>query len=120
MILDAMAITAESDSAKPETETNTEKPDLKSTLLQSDENDATPAQAWTMDISDFSKPKALAAIMIGLFLAIFTNNLDATIIATAIPYITDDFETIQDVAWYVSATFMTFAAFQSTWGKALK
>ncbi|OBT38623.1 hypothetical protein VE00_10793 [Pseudogymnoascus sp. WSF 3629] len=119
-----MATTTETDSAKPETETKSEKPESESTPPQSAESDGTSdpgaAQAWTMDTSDFPKPKALAAIMIGLFLAMFTNNLDATIIATAIPYITDDFKTIQDVAWYVSATFLTFAAFQSTWGKALK
>jgi MFS family permease len=110
-----MAATTESESAKPKSE---------STLLQSAENNATSdierGQVWVMDTSDFPKPKALAAIMVGLFLAMFTNNLDTTIIATAIPYITDEFHTIQDVAWYVSATFLTFAAFQSTWGKALK
>ncbi|XXG98225.1 hypothetical protein Hte_004547 [Hypoxylon texense] len=58
--------------------------------------------------------------MIGLALAMFTNNLDATIIATAIPYITDEFHTIQDVGWYVSSTFLTSTSFQSTWGKAYK
>jgi MFS transporter, DHA2 family, glioxin efflux transporter len=73
-----------------------------------------------MDTSDFPKPKALAAIMAGLFMAMLTANLDATIIAVAIPHITDDFHTIQDVAWYVATCFLTFAAFQSTWGKALK
>ncbi|KAI1499406.1 DNA repair protein RAD50 [Biscogniauxia marginata] len=78
------------------------------------------AAAWQMDTSDFPGPKALSLIMIGLFLAMFTNNLDATIIATAIPYITDEFHTIADVGWYVSATFLTFASFQSTWGKAYK
>lgn len=57
---------------------------------------------------------------VGLFLAMFTINLDATIIATAIPHITDEFHTIEDVGWYVSATFLTFASFQSTWGKAYK
>jgi MFS family permease len=81
---------------------------------------ANSADQYVMDTSDFPSPKRLAAIMVGLFLAMFTNNLDATIIATAIPYITDQFHTIKDVAWYVSATFLTFAAFQSTWGKALK
>ncbi|KAK8856647.1 Major Facilitator Superfamily protein [Apiospora arundinis] len=85
-----------------------------------DNNDAGGGGGWVMDTSDFPGPKALIFIMIALFLAMFTNNLDATIIATAIPAITDEFHTIQDVAWYVSSTFLTFASFQSTWGKAYK
>jgi MFS family permease len=81
---------------------------------------AAAAPAWVMDTSDFPKPKALASIMVALFLAMFIVNLDATIIATAIPYITDDFNRIDEVAWYVAAAFLTFASFQSTWGKAFK
>ncbi|KAK8031976.1 efflux pump antibiotic resistance protein [Apiospora arundinis] len=63
-----------------------------------DNNDAGGGGGWVMDTSDFPGPKALIFIMIALFLAMFTNNLDATIIATAIPAITDEFHTIQDVA----------------------
>ncbi|KAI1105366.1 DNA repair protein RAD50 [Jackrogersella minutella] len=98
----------------------TEKTDgsNKETLTDGDASQA--SQGWVMDTSDFPGPRALTLIMVGLALAMFTNNLDATIIATAIPYITDEFHTIQDVGWYVSATFLTFASFQSTWGKAYK
>ncbi|KAI0456051.1 DNA repair protein RAD50 [Xylaria acuta] len=94
------------------------KPGSDEGVSTEDANDA--SQGWVMDTSDFPGPKALFLIMVGLFLALFTNNLDATIIATAIPYITNEFNTIQDVGWYVSATFLTFASFQSTWGKAYK
>ena len=38
----------------------------------------------------------------------------------AIPKITDDFDSLDDVGWYGSAFFLTVAAFQSTWGKAYK
>jgi MFS family permease len=43
-----------------------------------------------------------------------------TIVATAIPKITDEFHGINNIAWYGSAFFLTLAAFQSTWGKAYK
>lgn len=47
-------------------------------------------------------------------------SLDMTIVATAIPKITDEFHGISLVGWYGSAFFLTLAAFQSTWGKAYK
>lgn len=43
-----------------------------------------------------------------------------TIVATAIPKITDEFGGLEDVSWYGSAFFMTNGGFQSTWGKAYK
>jgi MFS family permease len=43
-----------------------------------------------------------------------------TIVATAIPKITDEFHGIDLVGWYGSAFFLTVASFQSTWGKAYK
>jgi MFS family permease len=41
-------------------------------------------------------------------------------VATAIPAITDEFQGLQDVAWYGSIFFMTAGGFQSTWGKTYK
>ena len=41
-----------------------------------------------------------------------------TIVATAIPKITDQFHGLDLVGWYAAAFFLTFGAFQSTWGKA--
>lgn len=49
-----------------------------------------------------------------------TDTNAQTIVATAIPKITDEFKGITDVSWYSSAFFMTTAGFQSTWGKAYK
>lgn len=53
-------------------------------------------------------------------LSIFLVALDTTIVSTAIPRITDDFHSLDDVAWYGSGFFMTTAAFQSMSGKAYK
>jgi MFS family permease len=43
--------------------------------------------------------------------------LDMTIVTTAIPKITDQFRSLEQVGWYGSAFFLTLACFQSFWGK---
>ncbi|KAI1817360.1 MFS gliotoxin efflux transporter glia [Poronia punctata] len=62
----------------------------------------------------------LAIIVAALLLSIFLVALDLTIVATAIPRITDDFHSIDDIGWYAAAFFITLGVFQSTWGKAYK
>ncbi|KAI4601238.1 hypothetical protein KJ359_012428 [Pestalotiopsis sp. 9143b] len=59
-------------------------------------------------------------IVAALVLAIFLASLDMTIVATAIPKITDEFGGLDKVSWYGSAFFMTNGGFQSAWGKAYK
>lgn len=49
-----------------------------------------------------------------LVLSVFLVVLDMTIVATAIPKITDEFRKLNDISWYGSAFFMCVAAFQST------
>lgn len=43
-----------------------------------------------------------------------------TIVATAVPKITDEFGRLQDISWYGSAYFLSLGAFQSQWGKVYK
>ena len=43
-----------------------------------------------------------------------------TIVTTAVPRITDEFHSLDQVGWYGSAFFLTLASFQSTWGKLYK
>ncbi|KAH8657674.1 efflux pump antibiotic resistance protein [Xylariales sp. PMI_506] len=69
---------------------------------------------------DYPRGAALTFIVVALALSIFLVALDMTIIATAIPKITDEFNGLSEVAWYGSAFFMTVGGFQSSWGKAYK
>ena len=62
----------------------------------------------------------LVFIVLALALSIFLVSLDLTILATAIPKITDKFHGLGDVSWYSAAFFMTIGGFQSAWGKAYK
>jgi MFS family permease len=85
---------------------------------------------------DFEYPKAwaLAAITLALCLSVFCMALvrfdstdttlywltfyqDNTIIATAIPRITDDFKALNDVGWYGSSYLLTTCAMQLIFGK---
>ena len=70
--------------------------------------------------SDYPHALKLTFIVVALVLSIFLVALDMTIVATAIPRITDEFHSLDQVGWYGSAFFLTVGAFQSTWGKAYK
>ncbi|KAL8398464.1 hypothetical protein RB596_005839 [Gaeumannomyces avenae] len=59
----------------------------------------------------------LAIISIALSLAVFLMALDNSIITTAIPRITDEFRSLEDVGWYGSAYLLTTAALQLLFGK---
>lgn len=63
-----------------------------------------------------SKSK-LAIITFALCISVFLMALDNSIIATAIPRITNDFQSLEDVGWYGSAYLLTTAAFQLQFGK---
>ncbi|KAF3015970.1 hypothetical protein E8E14_012880, partial [Neopestalotiopsis sp. 37M] len=52
-----------------------------------------------------------------LFCGVFVMALDATIIGTAVPSITTDFKSLDDIAWYGSGYLLTITAFQPTFGK---
>ncbi|KIW81780.1 hypothetical protein Z517_04806 [Fonsecaea pedrosoi CBS 271.37] len=63
----------------------------------------------------------LAATAVSLLLGMFLVALDNTILSTAIPKITDEFNDLNKISWYGASYFMTFGGgFQSTWGKLYK
>lgn len=79
---------------------------------------ADSAEPSTANLDEYPTGLKLAAITTGLLLSIFLVALDSTILATAIPRITDDFGSIRDIAWYSTAFSVTNTTFQSSWGKA--
>ena len=82
-----------------------------------EEVDATTS---TSDPSQPLKGLRLFMILLGLCLAVFCVALDNTIIATAIPYITDQFKNLNDVGWYGSVYLLTTCSFQLLYGKLYK
>ncbi|KAJ3519886.1 hypothetical protein NM208_g13944 [Fusarium decemcellulare] len=59
----------------------------------------------------------LASLMISITLAAFLMLLDMSIIVTAIPRITSDFHSLQDIGWYGSSYNLASAALQPLSGK---
>lgn len=66
------------------------------------------------DTHQYPTGTRLAMIILALVLSIFLVALDMTIVATAIPKITDEFKRLDEVSWYGASFFMCVAAFQST------
>jgi hypothetical protein len=67
--------------------------------------------------ANYPKGIKLGLIVLALCLAVFLVALDQTIIATAIPKITDQFKSLDDIAWYASAYMLTTCSFQLLYGK---
>ncbi|KAF3000059.1 hypothetical protein E8E13_000803 [Curvularia kusanoi] len=61
-------------------------------------------------------PKFLT-IMIGMYMSVFLVALDRTIIAVAIPAMTNAFQSIEDIGWYGSAYLLTGACFNPIFGR---
>jgi EmrB/QacA subfamily drug resistance transporter len=59
----------------------------------------------------------LVLINVALCMAVFLMSLDNAIIATAIPKITDQFNSLSDVGWYGSSYLLTTAALQLLFGR---
>ncbi|KXT06987.1 hypothetical protein AC578_7252 [Pseudocercospora eumusae] len=76
----------------------------------------TPRNASDLPVPWLAKFK-LTLLTISLCLAVFCQALDNTIIATAIPRITDEFGSLDDVGWYGSGYLLTTCAFQLSYGK---
>ena len=81
--------------------------------MQSDEKAATkdtvPLDSRVLlSDGDMQHPEGikLVLLIVAICLAIFLVALDQTIISTAIPRITDHFDSVQDIGWYGSVGFL--------------
>lgn len=70
------------------------------------------------DGSGYPSGIRLILIVASLCLTVFLFALDGTILATALPQITDQFNSLDDIAWYSAAFFLTTCAFQLPFGRA--
>jgi hypothetical protein len=101
-------------------------PNEKDIEIVKDENKPTDLEskagstATEEDRTDYPHGLKLITLIIALDLAVFLVALDQTIIATAIPKITDRFNSVNDIGWYGSAYFLTSTALQPTFGKIYK
>ncbi|KAI9781425.1 MAG: hypothetical protein M1839_006019 [Geoglossum umbratile] len=108
--MDALSATA----ARPVSEAINEHPE-KSEVDTT--NNAASSHSSGEDEEDYPKGIKLAIVSVALCLSVFLVALDNTIIATAIPKITDHFKALDDVGWYGSAYLLCTCAFQLLFGK---
>ncbi|GIJ90213.1 hypothetical protein Asppvi_009166 [Aspergillus pseudoviridinutans] len=66
---------------------------------------------------EYLKSWKLALVMTSISLVIFCMSLDNTILATAIPKITDQFNSLEDVGWYASSYMLTTCCLVLPYGK---
>lgn len=88
-------------------------------MLMRDSNSSRPAAEGPKQTNNLSRWQ-MASVISALVLSIFLCSLDLTIIATAIPMITKEFHSLEDVGFYGSAFLLTIATTQSFWGKLYK
>jgi MFS family permease len=71
------------------------------------------------DASEITYPStAKTALIMGcLYISLFLVALDRTILATAVPRITDRFHSIDDIGWYASSYMLTACGFILLYGR---
>ncbi|KFA51567.1 hypothetical protein S40293_03952 [Stachybotrys chartarum IBT 40293] len=74
----------------------------------------------TEEDSEYPNNLQRMIIMTAMYLILFLVNLDTNIISTAIPRITDEFHSLNDIGWYGSAYLLTMCCFQLVMGKLYK
>jgi hypothetical protein len=101
-----------------ESELSSEKQNGTDVVPASNDDLEKPANNPTID-EDVHYPTGARVVLIlaALCAAVFLVALDQTIISTAIPKITDDFNSIGDIGWYGSAYLLTATALQPTFGR---
>ncbi|KAH8736285.1 major facilitator superfamily domain-containing protein [Ilyonectria robusta] len=106
------------DDARPRTAPRTAtKTESTEKLTQGINDDSATSSRHSDDDIVYPTGMKLALITLALCLAVFVMALDNSIIATAIPKITDEFHSLNDVGWYGSAYMLTGASLQLLFGK---
>ncbi|KAI9819987.1 MAG: hypothetical protein M1827_006557 [Pycnora praestabilis] len=82
-----------------------------------DDADIEKAEEDEEDLKVYPGGWTLGILTLGLCLALFVVALDNTIIATAIPRITTQFNSLNDVGWYGSSYLLTTTSLQPSFGK---
>lgn len=101
------SIVPEVGSIPPEKDLEKQQPSADHDDAKKDD-DIKPDLALTRKPSEVQYPpfKQAAIIMLSLYLTIFLVALDRTIIGTAIPRMTDEFHSFDDIGWLVSQTLV--------------
>lgn len=116
---DQQTVYSPAQEGRPGTSQNDQKQQQESSDAPKVETPTPQNPVFGQDAFENYQPKALKfwLIIASVFAAMFLVALDRTIIATAIPQITNDFKSLGDIGWYGSAYMLTTAAFQLIFGR---
>lgn len=105
------AVHRDVDAKLPTEQSTTLNANSSSKAPSEDEHASSAAEIGDEKEEEMEYPQAgkLVMILIALALSMFLVSLDMTIISTAIPRITDQFHSLDDVGWYGTAFFLTLA-----------
>ncbi|KAL4882172.1 major facilitator superfamily domain-containing protein [Aspergillus karnatakaensis] len=90
------------------------------TDIEKNDIEKAPKEEVAAAETEYPPLRNVIAILLGLYLSVFLVALDQTIISVAIPEITNQFKSIEDIAWYGSAYFLTSTALQPSYGRLYK
>ncbi|TKA74358.1 hypothetical protein B0A55_05520 [Friedmanniomyces simplex] len=102
----------EKESKRPDSFASSNVETEKQVLPQGDADPSGPGNE-----PEFPPFRQRVIVMVAILLAVFLIALDRTIIATAIPKITDEFHSLNDIGWYGSAFMLTTCCFQLLLGR---
>ncbi|KHN96025.1 Major facilitator superfamily domain, general substrate transporter [Metarhizium album ARSEF 1941] len=94
-----------------------EKLQQRQSRFSENEADGIDAASIREDGMEYATGMKLVLIITALCFGVFLMALDNSIIATAIPRITDEFHSLSDVGWYGSGYMLTGSSFQLLFGK---
>ena len=77
----------------------------------------TPVPTGPSDLDEYPPKSRVLIIFFAILASAFLVALDRLIIATAIPVITNHFDSLNDVGWYASAYLLTMSGFQLFMGR---
>jgi hypothetical protein len=121
--VDSAAPTASSSTLSPSYSNDIQLDPVGEHVLESGGNgshDALGGEEKQEDLEEYPSGARLLYLFLALILCMLLAVIDMTITATAVPHITDEFHSLNDVGWYASVFFMTVASSQSTWGKIFR
>lgn len=102
----------------PQSERSTDQTESSASVTNSKDGDGQDQQLTKTNSEPTYPPLSrLLPILASIFLVIFLSALDRLIIGIAIPSITNEFNSLDDVGWYGSAYLLTSCAFMLFMGK---
>ncbi|KAJ9634959.1 uncharacterized protein PV06_08666 [Exophiala oligosperma] len=111
---------AEDSPTQPVVDEKTAQDPVRSQSLASDrpqEDEAAALERVTSQADVYPQGLKLVSVLLSIYLSVFLVALDRTIIATALPRITDEFNSFGDIGWYNAGFLLPTTALQLFFGR---